>query len=746
MRPSVNRVDGPRGKIGLTPRGMAVLVRLADERGEVVTKQQLLSDVWGEAAVTEDALTQVIVELRKAFDDRATDARVIETIRRVGFRLLLPVQSADEPPLPSVAARRSAMPGWRDARLWIAVAALGAVASAAMLFRGEPGPPHRPVNSVAVLPFSNLSDDPELDYFSDGLSEELLNRLANVGALKVPARTSAFSFKGQDVDVQEIGRRLNVDTVLEGSVRRFHGRVRVTAQLVGVRDGFHIWSQSYDRPLADVFAIQDDIAQSIVEALELQLSPDQLARLAGSPPASLDAYDYYMLGEFHLRKRENLDKPGDWLERARGYYRQALELDPGMARAHVGIAKTFLPLLWSLRADSFDESMEQAQQAIDTALRLDPELGGAYTVLARIRYNRFDYVGVAAAATRALDLNRNDTDAMYYLAQAEENQGRFTAALEIYRRELELDPLNADLVQSVADRLARLGHRDEAVAALAGYFGADSDDAWPLSSIALTYGQYDEAVRIAEQQPDYLFRAAQLAHAWARLGEAELAEAWYQQARERQSYGYIIPMPGVLIRLGKYDELVSMTREAMETQAMPRHERLSPAQYRLLTVAALAQSLTGNYAEAVRYWEWRLENEHVGLLARPEDHVTALTFLAYACRELGETDRSDQLLSSALSVARNAQEEGVNGYPPLTIALARLYALRGQRDLAIQSLDAAIAQGWRDYFGEVRLPMWKSLEADAEYRERLGRVRADLDIMSERALANGEAAYPNQSG
>jgi tetratricopeptide (TPR) repeat protein len=453
-----------------------------------------------------------------------------------------------------------------------------------------------------------------------------------------------------------------------------------------------------------------------------------------------------MLGEFHFRKRENLDKPGDWLERARGYYRQALELDPGLARAHVGIAKTFLPLLWSLRADSFDESMEQAQRAIDTALRLDPELGEAYTVLARIRYNRFDHVGVAAAANRALELNRNDTDAMYYLAQAEENQGHFTAALEIYRRQLELDPLNADLVQSVADRLAQLGHRDEAVAALAGYFGADSGDAWPLSSIALTYGQYDEAVRIAEQQPDYLFRAAQLAHAWARLGEAELAEAWYRQARERRSYGYIIPMPGVLIRLGKYDELVSMTREAMETQAMPRHEMLSPAQYRLLTVAALAQSLTGNYAEAVRYWEWRLENDQVALLAQPEEHVTALTFLAYAYRELGDTARSEALLSDALDIATNAEQQGVNGYPPLTIAVARLHALRGERDLAIGGLDAAIEQGWRDYYGEADLPMWQSLASDAEYRNRLARVRDDLKTMSERARTNGWARYPEQTG
>jgi tetratricopeptide (TPR) repeat protein len=366
--------------------------------------------------------------------------------------------------------------------------------------------------------------------------------------------------------------------------------------------------------------------------------------------------------------------------------------------------------------------------------------------LAWIRNNRFDHAGVAQAARKALEINPNNVEAMFRLAQAEENQGHFAPALDLYRRQLELDPLNPDSVQSIADRLAALGQRDEAVANLQRLFGDNIDDAWPLVPIAIQYGRYDEAVRIAGQRTDELFRAAQLARAWAILGDRELAEAWFEQARASHSFGYAVPIPDVFIRLGRVDELVAFTRQTMEAQAMPRDRPLSPAQFQLLTVAAVAQTLTGNFGEAIRYWEWRLEYAQVRLLGNPDEHISALTFLAYACHEIGDQARSRSLLSTALEVADSAREQGVADYPPLTIAVARLHAQLGESDAALDALDQAIAEGWRDYYGESALPMWQSLQPDAGYQDRLARVRADLESMSEEARRNGWAVFPKATG
>jgi TolB-like protein len=708
---------------------MAVLVCLAEARGEVVTKQQLLDEVWGQAAVTEDVLTQSVVELRKAFGDRAKNARVIETIRRVGFRLLVPVRApGDVPEIPS-AENVGERSWWRDTRPWLALAVVATLAIVFVLVRPDAVPPASAIDSLAVLPFANLSNDPELEYFSDGLSEELLNRIANITALKVPARTSAFAFKGRNVDVREIGRQLDVDSVLEGSVRRSRERVRITVQLVDVRNGYHVWSKTYDRPLSDVFATQDEIAQSIAEALNVPLTDAERNELSRPAPRSLDAYDHYMLGEVYFREKKDFGASDDWLERARASYRRSIELDPEYAPAWVGLAKSWLPLLWSRRADAFDDSMSEAQRAVDEALRLDPTLPEAYVSLAWIRNNRFDYVGVATAARKALAINPNDIAAMYYLALAEENQGHFATAATLYRRRMELDPLNLEVVESTVERLANLGYLDEALSRVERIRAGGADVAGLTAAIVIDYGRIDQAVRWALDNDRGLFQAAQLARAWSILGEDALAEAWLDEARRRRSFGYIVALPDVLVRLGLFEELAAVSRQAMETQAMPRNRMLSPAQFQLLTTSAIAQTLMGELVEARRYWEWRMEYGQVRLPARPAEHVTALTFYAWVCREMGDAQRAEALAGQARVVAAEARKQGVTGYPPLTVALARLEAFGGHNRAALEALHTAVDQGWRDFYAEVRLPMWGELARDPEYRTMLDGVKADLNAM-----------------
>ncbi len=731
VQPSLNRIEGPDTQVRVTPRAMAVLVCLAEARGEVVTKQELLDTVWGQAVVTEDVLTQCVVELRKAFGDRATSPAFIETIHRVGFRLIPPVRAADAPE--SSPATAASHPGWRGQKAALAIAVFAALAIAALLLTGRVEPPIAPIDSVAVLPFTNLSEDPELAYFGDGLSEELLNQLVRLPGLKVPARTSTFAFRGQNLDVREIGQQLGVASVLEGSVRRTRDRVRITAQLVGTRDGYHIWSETYDRPLADVLMVQDEISESIAKALHLRLSNEELQRLDRPTPVSLEAYDYYMLGEFHYREQESRERPGDWLERARGFYERSLELDPDFAPAHAGLARTYLPMLWSRRAHTFDESMASAQRSVDRALSLEPELPDAYVVQAWIRSNRLDFAGAAASARKAIELAPNDVAAMGQLAFAHVNQGNYAAALAVYRQQLALDPLNAHEVESIADGLARLGYRDEAVGHLRRIASrVERSDASNTVRIAFDYGEYDEVIRLSVTDPDGLFEAGYLADAWSRLGDRELAQAWFETAKAQRSYYFIVALPGVLYRLGQFDELAAVTRQAMEAQAMPRDRTLRPAQYRLLGASGVAQMMTGDFAEAVRYLEWRLEDENTYLWSLPSEYINGLTFLAYCARQLGDTERADAAIARALAVAEHTRQEGLKGYPPLTIALARLEALQGHRDAAIAALETAIAQGWRDYYVDVRLPIWTDLQDDAEFRRLMNEMKNELAAMRDR--------------
>jgi TolB-like protein len=230
VTPSLNSISSLGGTVRLEPKVMEVLVCLAQHPGDTVSKEQLFQAVWPRTVVTEDVLKRCIAELRRAFDDDARDPRVIETISKRGYRLVAPVTAGSATPAPTESVIN---------------------------------------DSIVVLPFVNMSADPEHEYFADGITEEIIDALAQIQELHVVARSSAFSFKGKHIDLRIVGEQLNVRTVLEGSVRRAENRLRITAQLVSAMDGYHLWSEHYDRELKDVFAIQEDIAQAIVQRLKI---------------------------------------------------------------------------------------------------------------------------------------------------------------------------------------------------------------------------------------------------------------------------------------------------------------------------------------------------------------------------------------------------------------------------------------------------------------------------------------------
>ncbi len=317
------------------------------------------------------------------------------------------------------------------------------------VLRGAPaaaGPAGATVDrSIAVLPFVNLSDNPDNEYFSDGLAEELMGALGRIPDLKVAARTSAFAFKGQNLDVREIGEQLDVATVLEGSVRRAGDRVRVSVQLVNVADGFRLWSDTYDRRLDDIFAIQDEIAQAIVTALQVTLTraPSSLVR---GGTENVEAYTHYLRGH-HFWNQRTLPAFYDAIEE----FNQAIALDPDYARAYAGLANTYV-LLPEYGGPSVPEVLSEARAATQRALALDPNSAEAFAASGYLRFRfEWDWAGAEADFLRAIALAPDYATARQWYAELLITLRRFQEAEAAAQAAYELDPLApaGNLVQAL---------------------------------------------------------------------------------------------------------------------------------------------------------------------------------------------------------------------------------------------------------------------------------------------------------
>ncbi|MDH3814073.1 MAG: protein kinase [Acidobacteriota bacterium] len=311
--------------------------------------------------------------------------------------------------------------------------------------------------SVAVLPFANLSADPDNEYFTDGLTEELIGALANVEGLRIPARTSVYALKGTNLDIQEIGRRLGVDNILEGSVRKAGDQLRISAQLIKVSDGFNLWSETYDRQFEDVFVIQGEIAGNIVEALQLTLSPVEKQALRSERTTDFKAYEYYLRGRGHYRRRTRTD-----FESAQEMFSKAIEIDAGYALAWAGLADTYTEF-WR-NYESTEENLKQAEETSREAVELDPNLAEAHAARGFALGQRQLYDEAAAEFRRAMELNPRLFEAYYYYGTVAFSAGRLETAAEMFEKATEAAPDEIRALQLLPQIYTRLG-RDSAAAA-----------------------------------------------------------------------------------------------------------------------------------------------------------------------------------------------------------------------------------------------------------------------------------------
>ncbi len=346
--------------------------------------------------------------------------------------------------------------------------------------------------SIAVLSFANLSSDPEQEYFCDGMAEEIINALSHIEDLQVVARTSALSFKGQAIDVREIGRRLGVKTVMEGSVRRSGSRLRITTQLVDVASGYHLWSEKFDRDLEDVFAIQDEISLAVVENLRVRLQKGDETRLAKRHTDDPVAYGLYLKGRYFWNKRSE-----EGTKKAISLFEQATQADSGYAPAYAGLADCYVTLgFYDILPPK--EAFPTAKAAAEKAIGLDSLLAEAHTSLAGVRlYYDWDWEGAEREFKNAIELNPGYSTAYQWYAEYLAFMGRYDESIGMGKRSMELDPLSPIIASNLASFYFVAGQYDTAIEEFRKALEMDSNLAVARIYLGLTYAaveRYDEAI------------------------------------------------------------------------------------------------------------------------------------------------------------------------------------------------------------------------------------------------------------
>jgi TolB-like protein/DNA-binding winged helix-turn-helix (wHTH) protein/cytochrome c-type biogenesis protein CcmH/NrfG len=478
-RRTLSRADSP---VFLTPKAFDVLVFLVQNPNRVVPKEELLQAVWGDTFVEEGNLSQYISHLRKALADTSEGSRLIVTIARKGYQFTGDVAVGEvgdiarhatvRPPATKTDAGSlefqtedtvpAAPTHWWKAALMLASAVI-LVGAGYISWRHYRATESTRLDKIrlAVMPFQNLTGNPNKDYLADGLTEEMISQLGqlNPERLGVIARTSVMGYKHNDVRLDQIGRDLSVQYVLENSLRESGDHLRLTVQLIQVKDQTHLWSQDYNYPVKDILNVEDDVARAVARQIQLRLTSQQQTEVARSRPVNPEAFDAYLQGYYHFER--DTDKDTDM---AAKYYERATQLDPSYALAWVGLsrARNWQPNQGLIPAA---EGHRLAREAVERALALNPNLAQAHTQMGRIKQLvDFDWAGGDASFQRAVALDPGNPEVVRTAAGSATMLGRFDEALQLGRRAVELDPLNADSWEVLAETKFFMGQLDEAAA------------------------------------------------------------------------------------------------------------------------------------------------------------------------------------------------------------------------------------------------------------------------------------------
>jgi TolB-like protein/Tfp pilus assembly protein PilF len=578
--------------------------------------------------------------------------------------------------------------------------------------------------SIAVLPFENQSQDASNEPFTIGIHDDILTQISKIRALKVISRTSVMEYRNTTKNLKTIGQELGVATVLEGGVQRAGDRVRINVQLIDAATDEHLWADTYDRQLtaANIFAIQTEIATAIADALRATLSPEEQDRLAIVPTENLDAYEAYLLGKQRLARRTT-----SAFAQAVDYFQRAIRLDPAFALAYVGLAETYI-LQDFYSGLPHEETIAKARAAAEQALKLNDQLGEAYTALAAVKEDAQDYEGAEAAYKRALELNPNYPLSLHWYGwMLRSSLGRPEEALQLHRRASELDPLSGVMALNVAGDLESLGRFDEAehwydktMELTPNYpdlYTAIGDLRWSA------YGRPDEALvaftKALSLDPGNIGSLLTLGFAYLNLGDLSRAEQWIRRANDLgpESVGPNIAMQLLELYRGNEAGALEHARKAIMGDQYSGFSRAFLRDHALRA---------GRSAEARMLYE----KDFPELLSGESPTVDRSNYpeaigLALVLSRAGEQQRADLLLDRSLRQIQLLPRFGSAGYG---IADVQAHAIRGERRKALAALRMAIDEGWSSfwwYFLEHDMSL-ESLHDEPEFQAMVAEIEADM--------------------
>ena len=452
VAPELNSLERDGHSVHVEPKIMQVLVTLAERPGTVLSKEHILRQVWPETFVSEEVLTRSISELRRVFEDNPREPTYIQTISKGGYRLLAPVvaEGTDTEMISTI---------WWERKGWGLVIAAVIVLLGALSFyfmsRRQHAASRPRISSLAVLPLTNLSGDASQDYFSDGLTDELTTRLAKISALRVISRTSVMQYKGVTKTAPEIARELNVDALLVGSVLRSRDKVRISAQLIEAGSDKNVWTESYERDLRDILALQADVARTVAEEIKIQVTPEESKKVFTARTVNPEAYDSYLKGNYYWEK---FTAAG--MRKAISYYQQSIDTDPNYALGYVGLADAYHEL-WDTPPR---EVIPKSRAASEKALQLDEGLAEAHSSLGWVKWIYYwDWAGAEVEFQRALQLNPNYSGAHAMRAEYLDSMGRFAEAAKEREIAKQLNPVEPILYQNSGEHFLYTREFDKAI-------------------------------------------------------------------------------------------------------------------------------------------------------------------------------------------------------------------------------------------------------------------------------------------
>jgi TolB-like protein/DNA-binding winged helix-turn-helix (wHTH) protein/Tfp pilus assembly protein PilF len=731
----------------LEPRTMRLLLCLADAPGEVVSVDRLLNEVWTGVIVGSASVYQAVSQLRKLLGDVDPEPTYIATVPRKGYRLVAPVTRLDTLSETTVAAaslsveatrrpvqRRIKVPLLLGGALLIALLVVGAV----IWKKTSAGKLLPTANSIVVLPFIDMTADKSDQSFCDGLTEELSSWLAQIPTLRVVARTSAFAFRGQAEDVRKIGKALDTNHILEGSIRRSGDRMRITVQLIDARTGYHLWSEDFDRSVDDTIKIQEDISRSVASTLQVRLTTDSERQFALRRMSDPRAYQLYLLGRHYAQQLT-----AEATEREIDLYQRVLTMEPNFAPAYTQLAYAQLNQGY-FKALPIADVSAQVEPLIATAFRLDNRLSAAYAARGALRSLQDRTKEALDDLRRAISLNPSDMPAFAQIGRIQLGFGQPRDALESYDQAAALDPLNSAIQEQRCAALADLARYEEAGTACERAHTLQPGLAWTADGLAWlseAQGKIDEALKwnaaALKADPNSNFDLY-----WTRtmlflsVGLAAPARAAVELGRgltkdEEDANVALIRVTYLEGGSGALRRYI----DSSQIEQSPHARTLFEAAYgrlllgdadaakQLIARALAAPDRAPGFAELPFYA--RTTNS-VGSSYRLDLAVADLT--------LGERESADKELSSVLEMLNKMIGDGVERNATYELR-ARVYALKGRDDDAMKELDKAAKHGWRRAWWASHEPYFASLRPRGDFQALLSEVDRSNNRLAEKLNA-----------